>query len=177
MNELDKALEAIVESGLSTEEVLVKLDKLKKQWEVNYIFRDSKHCLCIDECGKIENYYSNDEALENFNAFPLDKRKLAEYIARKQKLERALLIYSDLHGAEKIGWNNAEQAKYLISSSYDGENIITHTIYMNECNWIDDIYFHNREAAEKAIEIYKDEIKEVLKLQRELYKVDSKTRK
>ncbi|MCR1953822.1 hypothetical protein NSA24_03105 [Clostridioides mangenotii] len=170
MNELDKALEVIAESGLSTEEVLVKLDKLKKQWEVNYIFRDNKNCLCIDEFGKIENYYNDDEALENFNAFPLDKRKLAEYIARKQKLERALLIYSDLHEGEKINWYEG-LSKYFIHAEINEDDeflIKTHACYERSHAHL--IYFNKKEIAEKALEIYKSEIKEVLELQRELYK-------
>lgn len=171
MGELDKALEVIVDSGLRTDVVVEKLYKLKEQRKVNYIFRDNKNCLCIDEFGKIENYYNDEEALENFNAFPLDKRKLVEYIAKKQKLERALLIYSDRHGAENIDWSNSNIARYYIIAKLN--DIGQYKILANEMySWsmIDLIYFNTREAAERAIEIYRPEIEEVLRLQRELYK-------
>jgi hypothetical protein len=178
MNELDKALEVIVESGLSTEVVLEKLEEISQLNKINYSFKDNKNCLCIDEFGKIENYYNDDEALENFNAFPLDKRKLVEYIAKKQKLERALLIYSDLHGADKMEFQYIDSSRWYIVAKL---NCIGRCeIYareMYEWNILNLVYFNTREDADGAIELYKDEIKEVLELQRELYNYESKTRR
>ena len=171
MNELDKALEVIAESGLSTEEVLEKLDELKKLGATNYEIKRGDEFYYISEYGEIEEHHYITDELENFNAFPCGKLKLAEYIAKKQKLERALLIYSDLHGAEKMEFQYIDLSKYYITAKLDcnGQYRI-YTSEMYEWNILNLVYFNTKKDADRAIELYKDEIKEILRLQRELYK-------
>jgi hypothetical protein len=178
MNELDKALEVIAESGLSTEELAEKLDELRNQKKTNYNINEFHTYYYIDEYGDV---CKNDEIwyeLENFNAFPIDKRQLAAYIAKKQKLERALLIYSDLHGAEKMEYQYIDLSRWYIVAKLDCNG--QYRIFageMYEWNILNLVYFNTKKDADRAIELYKDEIKEVLRLQRELYKDDSKTRR
>lgn len=171
MNGLDKALEVIAESGLSTQEVLDKLDELKKLREVNYEIKCGDEFYYIDEYGEICEFDNEGSELENFNAFPMGKRKLIEYIHKKQKLERALLIYSDLHGAEKMEFQYIDSPRYYIIAKLNccGQFRI-YASEMHDWNIFNLVYFNTKEDADRAIELYKDEIKEVLRLQRELYK-------
>lgn len=176
MNELDKALEVIAESGLSKEEVLEKLGELKKAKAVNYEFKNNEEYYYIGEGGGIVRHYFGSspwhiDRKENFNVFHENKRKLAEYIDRKQKLERALLIYSDLHGADKMEFQYIDLSRYYIIAKLDcnGQYRI-YTSEMYEWNVLNLAYFNTKKDADRAIELYKDDIKEVLRLQRELYK-------
>lgn len=177
MNGLEKALKVIAKSGLSTEEVLVKMDELKKFGATNYEIKEGDTYYYIDDYGQICKYDAVGDELENFNAFPYHKRKLVEYIAKKQKLERALLIYSDLHGAYKMDWKDGHKSKYYIEAKLDTQTFTTNIDVKLISNHLGNIYFFSEDVAKKTIKLYKDEIKEVLRLQRELYKDDSKTRK
>lgn len=171
MNELDKAIEVIAESGLSAEELAEKLDEHKRTKTTNYDLKDGDDYYYMTEYGEIEEYRGEMGELENFNAFPIGKRKLTEYIAKKQKLERALLIYSDLHGAEKLKFQYVDSPRYYIIAKLNccGQLRI-HASAMFDWSIWNLVYFNTQEEADRAIEIYRPEIEEVLRLQRELYK-------
>jgi len=152
------------------------LKDLKKVGQVNYEFKEDETYCYIDECGDImsvdfiDSCAADFEILNNFNAFPENKIKLAEYIAKKQLLERKLLVYSDLHGAEKMEFQYIDSSRwYIVAKLNCVGRCEIYAREMYEWNIFNLIYFNTREDADNAIELYKDEIKEVLKLQRELY--------
>ncbi|MDO0213532.1 hypothetical protein KLN56_10805 [Clostridioides difficile] len=98
---------------------------------------------------------------KNFNYFP--NKKLAEFINKKQLLERQLMVFSYLNGADKISWNNINMKKYYI------DPYINNYFYVNEedcyaCKGFNNIYFLTEEVRDKAIELYKKDIEEVLNM-------------
>lgn len=113
-----------------------------------------------------ENIFE-EEKLENFNVFP--NKELAEYIQAKQLLERKLMIFSYLNGADEIDWKNTNEKKYYIECYYNYykdklENATDYT-----CDFMDDelVYFKTEEVAEKALELYENEIEKVMKMRKE----------
>lgn len=107
-----------------------------------------------------------EEKLENFNVFL--SKELAEYIQAKQLLERKLMIFSYLNGADKINWNEDNEFKYYIDYYYDyyeneneNEIEIISIFGLRENNRV---YFKTKEIAEKALELYREEIKRVMKM-------------
>jgi hypothetical protein len=125
------------------------LKDLKKVGQVNYEFKEDETYCYIDEFNKI---------------------KLVEYIAKKQLLERKLLVYSDLHGAEKMEFQYIDSSRwYIVAKLNCVGRCEIYAREMYEWNILSLIYFNTKEDTDNAIELYKDEIKEVLRMYRELY--------
>lgn len=151
----------------------IKVDK------INYGFKYGEEFYYIDELGDIdgtecvENSWSDTKLLESFNMFPKHKKKQLEYLAKKQLLERKLFVYSDRHGAEKIDWNDCSKDKYFIYPAVDNKGMFGLGVVHSGHNIsLSDIPFNTEEDAKNAIWKHEDLIKEVLKLQRDLYKGD-----
>lgn len=110
----------------------------------------------------------DESILKNFNVFK--DRKLAEYIQAKQLLERKLMIFSYLNGADEIDWKNTNEIKYYIECYCNHYNdkleIATHYTF----DFMEDnlVYFKTKEIAEKALELYRGEIEEVMRIRKEL---------
>ena len=118
----------------------------------------------------IDSCVGDNDTLNNFNAFPENKIKLVEYIAKKQLLERKLLVYSDLHGAEKMEFQYIDSSRwYIVAKLNCVGRCEIYAREMYEWNILSLIYFNTKEDTDNAIELYKDEIKEVLRMYRELY--------
>lgn len=109
-----------------------------------------------------QNHYEG--YIKNFNAFP--NKELAEFINKKQLLERELMAFSYLNGSDEIDWKDYNTAKYYIEYDKDTrDKRFTFTISKNYmCKRFDSIYFKSREICEKASELYKENIEEVLEL-------------
>lgn len=105
--------------------------------------------------------------LNNFNLFK--DKKLAEYIQAKQLLERKLMIFSYLNGADEIDWKNTNEKKYYIECYYNHykDKLEIVTVYTYEFMDKDRVYFKTKEVAEEALELYKDEIDKVIKMRKE----------
>lgn len=109
----------------------------------------------------VDGNCSEDVFFENFNYFP--NRELAEYIAKKQLLERKLMVFSYLNGAYKINWNNDNVEKYTIDSYIDEYfNVNKDHGYTYKC--FNNIYFSTEEIRDTAIELYKNEMEEVIRM-------------
>lgn len=137
-----------------------------EEYETNFEFSNNKEkyyfISSIGIIDKITPYGSMDcNFLKVFNAFP--NKELAEYIHKKQLLERKLMIFSYLNGANEIDWSN-EKTKWLINCyMYHNEFRIMPT-YRSECKYLNEVYFSSDKICKKAIELYKDEIKEVMEM-------------
>nr|WP_312985479.1 hypothetical protein [Clostridioides sp.] len=175
-NEIKEALKVLIENNLSDEQINIMFDEFKKTRQVEYEFEEGEQYCFINGRGNVrsmkwEGYDVNIEFLENFNAFPEHKKKQLEYLAKKQLLERRLFTYSDLHGAANIDWKEDGKSKYYIVAGTREENEFDiYVTNMHEWSWFNDIYFNTREDAENALNHNESLIKEVLRMQRELYK-------
>lgn len=138
--------------------------------DLNTNFKREKTYYTIELDGEVREYRNcnlNSRAdtinHKNFNYFP--NRELAEYINKKQLLERQLMVFSYLNGADKINWND-DSEKYSvdfyissITNSFDIDRI--HPIV---CKSLNEICFVTKEVRDKAVELYKKEIEEVLRM-------------
>ncbi|EQG38330.1 TPA: hypothetical protein KNO10_002147 [Clostridioides difficile] len=131
-------------------------------------FERSKMYFTIQRDGKVHEYRdckcpAEDIFFKNFNYFP--NRELAEYINKKQLLERQLMVFSYLNGADKINWNDDSEkysVDFYISSITDSFDI--DRIYPIVCKSLNEICFVTKEVRDKAVELYKKEIEEVLRM-------------
>lgn len=111
-----------------------------------------------------KNDYIDVKLLKNFNLLP--NKELAEYIHKKQLLERKIMIFSYLNGADKMDRIDDNVRKYFINAHHNaclGEVEISIDFHhYHKCE--ESIYFNSEASVEKALELYKEDIEEVLKL-------------
>lgn len=102
---------------------------------------DFGYCMDVERY-EIANYFSTKEK--------------AEEIAFKQTLFRKLQRFSDNNGGIEIDWNDYQTNKYSVAY-YHSENKFT-THHVRKMQAPGTVYFVSREVAEKAIELFHDEL-------------------
>lgn len=121
-------------------------------YESYYYIQDDSQ-ICTEE----ELYlWNNDVMYETGNYFP--DQQTAEKFNKIQTLQRKLLRFSLENGGDKIDWKDSDTKKWYIQQDYDANIIIDWFYNMHLPN---EVYFVSKKVAEKAIELFKDEIIEV----------------
>lgn len=99
-------------------------------------------------------YYMDVERYKQANYFSTKEK--AEEIIFKQRLFRKLQRFSDENGGNEIDWENTNQKKYCILYCHSFKEL------QSDFTWVrqnqGQIYFISKEIAEKAIELFHDEL-------------------
>lgn len=99
-------------------------------------------------------YYMDVERYKQANYFSTKEK--AEEIGFKQFLFRKLQRFSDENGGNEIDWENTNQKKYCILYCHSFKEL------QSDFTWVrqnqGQIYFISKEIAEKAIELFHDEL-------------------
>ncbi|WP_278475426.1 hypothetical protein [Turicibacter sanguinis] len=99
-------------------------------------------------------YYMDVERYKQANYFSTKEK--AEEINFKQRLFRKLQRFSDENGGNEIDWENTNQKKYCILYCHSFKEL------QSDFTWVrqnqGQIYFISKEIAEKAIELFHDEL-------------------
>lgn len=90
------------------------------------------------------------------NANYFSTKEKAEEIDFKQTLFRKLQRFSDENGCGDIDWSNSNQWKYTIY--YDTEDKVVKVVRYSYLKIFGCVYFNSREATEKAIKIFNDDL-------------------
>ena len=102
------------------------------------------------ECGQ----FKDDMYYKQANYFSTKEK--AEEINFKQTLFRKLQRFSDENGGNEIDWENTNQKKYCILYCHSFKEL------QSDFTWVrqnqGQIYFISKEIAEKAIELFHDEL-------------------
>ena len=98
------------------------------------------------------NHEIDETVYEKANYFSTKEK--AEEINFKQTLFRKLQRFSDENGGNEIDWNNSR--KYFIEYYSKGEKLAVDYAY--RLYNFGQVYFASREIAEKAIELFHDEL-------------------
>ena len=100
------------------------------------------------------NYEIDKTTYEKANYFSTKEK--AEEINFKQTLFRKLQRFSDENGGKEIDWENTNQKKYCILYCHSFKEL------QSDFTWVrqnqGQIYFISKEIAEKAIELFRDEL-------------------
>ena len=101
--------------------------------------------------------WNNDAMYETANYFP--DEPTAEKFNKIQALQRKLLRFSLENGGDKIDWKDNDMKKWYIDCCQQ-DNILV--LDYNYCyHQPNEVYFISKKVAEKAVELFKDEIMEV----------------
>lgn len=170
-NESEKLMEELKRIGEgfnkfieSIGEALNKLFYPKEdEWEMKIPFEDGDEYWIICDSGEFEKVIWNDYNLDKevFNAGnAFLTREAAELEAKRRNLLTRFRAFRDeCNGYWKINWKDAEQAKYIIKSGNEGDLYVVTYWTVNEFHFFG--YFKDYSDAQRAIELFGDEIKEL----------------
>lgn len=147
----------------------------------NRFVADWEKFKCLSESYSFisENNYIS-EGVETHHAWDKDlydvanyfrNEKLAKWVAAKQLLDRKLLKFSMQHEGEKINWNMPSPLKYHIFYSNSSNELRIESDALVE--YYGTIYFYSKDIAERALELYKNDILEVRRLKKEYIEDES----
>ena len=128
-------------------------------WDRTEHWEDVEGFYSIAECDVLAdrtsyNHVLNQKCYENANYFSTKEK--AEEINFKQMLFRKLQRFSDENGGNEIDWENTNQKKYCILYCHSFKEL------QSDFTWVrqnqGQIYFISKEIAEKAIELFRDEL-------------------
>lgn len=128
-------------------------------WDRTEHWEDVEGFYSIAECDVLAdrtsyNHVLNQKCYENANYFSTKEK--AEEINFKQTLFRKLQRFSDENGGNEIDWENTNQKKYCILYCHSFKEL------QSDFTWVrqnqGQIYFISKEIAEKAIELFHDDL-------------------
>ena len=99
-------------------------------------------------------YYMDVERYKQANYFSTKEK--AEEINFKQMLFRKLQRFSDENGGNEIDWNDEIKMKWGIWYNHDYEELASCPYFYGQA--FGQVYFISKEVAEKAIELFRDEL-------------------
>ena len=102
------------------------------------------------ECGQFKDYMYYKQA----NYFSTKEK--AEEINFKQMLFRKLQRFSDENGGNEIDWNDEIKMKWGIWYNHEYEELASCPYFYGQA--FGQVYFISKEVAEKAIELFRDEL-------------------
>lgn len=138
-------------------------DEEEDTWEMKCPYKDGDNHYCIQSSGDVfSDSWHDIEADNSFfsqgNIFPT--REAAELESKRRNLLTRFRAFRDeCNGDWQINWNKNE-AKYYLYKSNMTDDILCNDIYFYE-TFILFGYFKNEQDAERAIELFGDEIKEL----------------
>ena len=138
-------------------------DEEEDTWEMKCPYEYGDNHYCIQSSGDVfSDSWRDIEADNSFfsqgNIFPT--KEAAELEAKRRKLLTRFRAFRDeCNGDWQINWNKNE-AKYYLYKSNMTDDILCNDIYFYETFSLFG-YFKNEEDAERAIELFGDEIKEL----------------
>lgn len=136
-------------------------DEEEDTWEMKCPYKYGDNHYCIQSSGDVfSDTWRGIEADNSFfsqgNIFPT--REAAELEAKRRKLLTRFKAFRDeCNGDWQINWNKNE-AKYYLYKSNMTDDILCNDIYFYETFSLFG-YFKNEQDAERAIELFGDEIK------------------
>lgn len=147
------------------------------EWEVynssfesNVSLEKGQYYKAIDKKGKLYQYeyrndYMDNDYKDNFNMF--DNEEYANYISRKNKLQRQMEMFAYLNN------DRNQKSKYYISSWIDKNNkcIIESGTMGCKFNVTHATQFTSIEVADECLRLYKKDIEEVLRMKKAIFNI------
>ena len=168
-NESEKLMEELKLIGEGFDKFIESIGKAlnelfypkEDEWKMKIPFEDGDEYFALNHRGSIiettwNNHCVDEERFELGNVFPT--REAAELeVKRRNLLTRFKAFRDECNGDWKPNWNDINQDKYVIKLEEKKDFYIALLWTVNEFNLFG--YFKNQNGAERAIELFGDEIK------------------
>ena len=162
-NELENALNQLSETvnKIVTEMFSLK-DKAEKDWKMKCPYEYGDKHYCVQSSGDVfsDSWHDIEADYSYFsqgNIFPTREAAKLE-VKRRNLLTRFRAFRDECNGDWKPDWTDSFTSKYLLSI-IDSKLVTDAYWYANKFNTFG--YFKNEKDAERAIELFGDEIKEL----------------
>jgi len=156
----EKFYETICESF---DDFLERKSLVKDDWKMKCPYKYGDNHYCVQSSGDVfsDSWHDIEADYSYFsqgNTFPTEEAAELE-VKRRSLLTRFRAFRDECNGEWQINWNKNESKYYLYKSNMT-DDILCNDIYFYETFSLFG-YFKNEEDAERAIELFGDEIKEL----------------
>ena len=144
-------------------EMQAEIDRLENGWEMKYPYEEGEKYWVLYDDGTVNleawlEYGNECNTFNQGNAF-LTKEAAELEAKRRNLLARFRAFRDECNGNWKINWKDAEQAKYIVKCDNEGDLYVVTYWTVNEFHLFG--YFKDYRDAQRAIELFGDEIKEL----------------
>lgn len=163
MTNLEILKQQTVDMEAKIKEMKAEIERLENGWEMKCPYKVRDKYYIVNPRGSVKlvfwnNCVSNKKTFNQGNIFPT--KQAAELEAKRRNLLTRFRAFRDeCNGEWQINWNKNESKYYLYKSNMT-DDILCNDIYFYETFSLFG-YFKNEEDAERAIELFGDEIKEL----------------
>ena len=162
MTNLETLKQQTADLEAKLEEMKAEIDRLENGWEMKcpYNYNDSYYYIAVSGNVSQDCWCDFEGEKESFEAGNIFKTKEAARLESKRRnlLTRFRAFRDECNGNWKPDWSNSFKSKYYLE-------IIDSKVVLDSVNYANRIatfgYFKNEEDAERAIELFGDEIKEL----------------
>lgn len=163
MTNLETLKQQTADIEVKIKELKAEIDRLENGWEMKCPYEIGDEYFALNHRGSIietswDNHCVDEERLEFGNTFPTKQAAELE-VKRRNLLTRFRAFRDECNGGWKPDWKKDDAKYYFYISSTDGE-IGINDIYFYEMFPLFG-YFKNEQDAQRAIELFGDEIKEL----------------
>ena len=163
MTNLETLKQQTADMEAKIKEMKAEIERMENGWEMKCPYREGDRFYLVNPRGSVkfvfwDNCVSNKKSFNQGNIFPT--RKAAELEAKRRNLLTRFRAFRDeCNGDWKPDWNDINQDKYVIKLEEKKDFYIALFWTVNEFNLFG--YFKNQKGAQRAIELFGDEIKEL----------------
>ena len=163
MTKLDTLKQQTADLEAKLEEMKAEIERLENGWEMKcpYNYNDSYYYIAVSGNVSQDCWCDFEGEKESFEAGNIFKTKEAAELEAKRRnlLTRFRAFRNECNGDWQINWNKNE-AKYYLYKSNMTDDILCNDIYFYETFSLFG-YFKNEQDAQRAIDLFGDEIKEL----------------
>ena len=162
MTKLDTLKQQTADMEAKLNEMKAEIERMENGWEMKCPYRKGDEYFLIDETGSLIKSHWDDwdmdkDRFSQGNIFPTKQATELES-KRRNLLTRFRAFRDECNDGWKPDWSNSFKSKYYLE-------IIDSKVVLDSVNYANRIatfgYFKNEEDAERAIELFGDEIKEL----------------
>jgi hypothetical protein len=163
MSNLETLKQQTADLEAKLKEMKAEIARLENGWEMKCLYKNGDDHFVLYDDGAIGNekflFYGEDNGrFEQGNIF--STREAAELEAKRRNLlTRFRAFRNECNGDWKPDWNDIDQKKYIIRCEETDLYYVVAYCTLNGFNLFG--YFKNKKDAERAIELFGDEIKEL----------------
>lgn len=163
MTNLETLKQQTAEMEAKLNETKVEIERLENGWEMKCPYKEGDEYYFVSANGLAkydswDNYNFEKRAFAQGNIFKTQQEAELES-KRRNLLTRFRAFRDECNGDWKIDWNDRQQDKYLIKHTNSSQLCLEVYWTVNQFNIFG--YFKNSKDAERAIELFGDEIKKL----------------
>lgn len=163
MTNLETLKQQTADMEVKIKELKAEIDKLENGWEMKCPYKYGDNHYCVQSSGDVfsDSWHDIEADYSYFSQGNIFTTKQAAEleVKRRNLLTRFRAFRDECNNGWEMDWKNHRNRKYFISFEASGKLILFNSGTINQFCLFG--YFKNEQDAERAIELFGDEIKEL----------------